>query len=266
MKSNRRYIPKPVNKPLDIVQKLLKEPILYDEFLQLLEKSSDKMYEDPQLEFELLLSNGLPLDFIEENKVCLRTNYTNIKDQTFCIVDIETNGSNVKKGHQIIELGAVKYKNGQIIDKFESLVFAKEIPEFVQEVTNIVPSMLENAPRLETVLKEFKIFLQDDVFVAHDIKFDYNFVSESFEKFSLGKLLNRKICTIDLAKRTIKAEKYGLSSLKELLNIDIENHHRAYFDALTTAIVFEKCLKNLSNEIKTTEDLIRFSKSDSILK
>lgn len=266
MKSNRRYIPKPINKSLDIVQKLLKEPILYDEFLQLLEKSSDKMYEDPQLEFELLLSNGLPLDFIDDNKVCIRTNYTNIKDQTFCIVDIETNGSSVKKGHQIIELGAVKYKNGQIIDKFESLVFAKEIPEFVQEVTNIVPSMLQNAPRLEIVLKEFKIFLQDDVFVAHDIKFDYNFVSDSFEKFNLGKLLNRKICTIDLAKRTIKAEKYGLSSLKELLNIDVENHHRAYFDALTTAIVFEKCLENLSSEIKTTEDLIRFSKSDSILK
>ncbi|MCG3719511.1 DNA polymerase III subunit epsilon, partial [Aliarcobacter butzleri] len=99
------------------------------------------------------------------------------------------------------------------------------------------------------------------------IKFDYNFISDSFEKYSLGKLLNRKLCTIDLAKRTIKSEKYGLSSLKELLNIDIENHHRAYYDALTTQIVFEKCLKNIdTNKIKTVEDLINFSKSDNIIK
>lgn len=265
MKSTRRHIPKPLMKFQDILQKLIKEPIDYNEFLELLGKTSDKFYENSELEFELLLSNGLPLDF-HDDKVCLRTNYTDIKDQTFCIVDIETNGSNVKKGHQIIELGAVKYKNGQIIDKFESLVFAKEIPEFVQEVTNIVPSMLQNAPRLETVLKKFKVFLEDDVFVAHDIKFDYTFVSDSFEKFSLGKLLNRKLCTIDLSKRTIKADKYGLSSLKELLNINVENHHRAYYDALTTAIIFEKCLTNIKEDIKTVEDLIRFSKSDSIIK
>lgn len=52
--------------------------------------------------------------------------------------------------------------------------------------------MLQTAPRLEKVLKEFKEFLGDDVFVAHDIKFDYNFISDSFEKYNLGKLLNRK--------------------------------------------------------------------------
>ena len=46
-------------------------------------------------------------------------------------------------------------------------------------------------------IKDFKLFLEDDVFVAHDIKFDYTFISDSFEKFHLGKLLNRKICSID---------------------------------------------------------------------
>jgi len=123
--------------------------------------------------------------------------------------------------------------------------------------------MLETAPRIEKVLKGFKEFLSDNVFVAHDIKFDYNFISDSFEKYSLGKLLNRKLCTIDLAKRSIKSERYGLSSLKELLNINIQNHHRAYFDALSTKIIFEKCLENIDlGNIKSVEDLIKFSKSD----
>jgi DNA polymerase-3 subunit epsilon len=146
------------------------------------------------------------------------------------------------------------------------LVYAKEIPPYVQEVTKINPKMLEMAPRLENVLIDFKSFLGDDVFLAHDIKFDYTFISDSFEKYNLGKLLNRKICTIDLAKRTIKAEKYGLSSLKEVLNINVDNHHRAYYDALTTAIVFEECLNNIDySSIKSVEQLIDFSKSDNII-
>lgn len=265
MKSNRRILPKPQFKLQNILARLQKEPILYTEFLELLEKATDTMYDNVQLEFELLLSNGLPLDF-EGDFVVLRTMKKTIQEQSFCIVDIETNGSNAKKGFQIIELGAVKYENGKIVDKFESLVYAKEIPPYVQEVTKINPKMLEMAPRLENVLIDFKNFLGDDVFLAHDIKFDYTFISDSFEKYNLGKLLNRKICTIDLAKRTIKAEKYGLSSLKEVLNINVDNHHRAYYDALTTAIVFEECLNNIDySSIKSVEQLIDFSKSDNII-
>ncbi|MDD2897043.1 MAG: 3'-5' exonuclease [Aliarcobacter sp.] len=265
MKSNKRIIPKPQFKFQNILQRLLKEPILYIEFLELLEEASDTFYETPELEFELLLSNGLPLEF-DGDFVFLKTTKTPITEQTFCIVDIETNGGSAKKGYQIIELGAVKYKNGQIVGKFESLVYAKEIPPYVQEVTKINLKMLENAPRLEKVLQEFKVFLEDDVFVAHDIKFDYTFISDSFEKFHLGKLLNRKICSIDLAKRTIESEKYGLSFLKELLNIEVDNHHRAYYDALTTTIVFEKSLSNIDSlKIKTVEDLIAYSKSDNVI-
>ena len=268
MNSNKRIIPKPSFKLQNIIQRLQKESILYTEFLELLEKATDSLYENSELEFELLLSNGLPLEF-DGDFVYLKTKETPIEEQTFCVVDIETNRGSAKKGFQIIELGAVKYKNGQIIDKFESLVFAREIPPYVQEVTKITPKMLENAPRLESVLKDFKVFLEDDVFIAHDIKFDYTFISESFEKYNLGKLLNRKICTIDLAKRTIESEKYGLSSLKELLNIEVDNHHRAYYDALTTAIIFDKSLENIkksnNSKIKTVEALITFSKSDNII-
>lgn len=243
-----------------LIDRLKKEPIAFDEFLEKLSLNTQRFFDNPELEFELLLSNGLPLDIIDD-MVVLKTTETSISEQTFCIVDIETNGGHVSKGHQIIELGAVKYKNGQIIDNFDSLIFAKNIPEYIQEVTGIKPSMLENAPAIEKVLKEFKLFLEDDVFVAHDIKFDYNFISNSLQKYDLGKLENRKLCTIDLARRTIKAEKYGLKSLKELLNIDIDNHHRAYSDALSTTYILEESFKCLSKEVKTVEDLIAFSKN-----
>lgn len=243
-----------------LVTKLKKEPIIFEDFLDLISNNEEKFFDNPELEFELYLSNGLPLE-IYNNEIFLKTSKTNLDEQTFCIVDIETNGGHVNKGHQIIEIGAVKYRGGEIIDKYESLVYAKHIPKYIQEVTNINPKMLTNAPVVKKVLEEFKLFLQDDVFVAHDIKFDYNFISNSLEKYDLGKLQNRKLCTIDLARRTIKAQRYGLGYLKEFLEINISDHHRAYSDALSTTYILEKSFKCLENSVKTTEDLIDFSKN-----
>ena len=139
MKSKKRIIVKPTFKISNIVDRLLKESINYNEFLFLLEKANDTFFDNPELEFELLLSNGLALEFDNNNNIFLKTKEASIDEQCFCIVDIETNGSSIKKGHQIIEIGAVKYKNGKIINKFESLVYAKEIPSYIQEVTNINP-------------------------------------------------------------------------------------------------------------------------------
>lgn len=265
MKFKKRIIPKSKPKVTNIIDKLLVSPINYDLFLNMLNEANDTFFDNPELEFELLLSNGLPLELDDENNVYLTTSKNSVEEQTFCIVDIETNGSSVKKGFQVIEIGAVKYQDGQIIDKFESLVYAKEIPEYIQEVTNITPLMLEDAPVIETVLKEFKLFLGDDVFVAHNIKFDYEFISDSFEKYDLGKLENRKLCTIDLARRTIESEKYGLRALKETLEIEVDNHHRAYYDALATTYIFEKSLSNLDRKrVKSAEDLIKFAKSSKV--
>lgn len=262
MKSKRIIIPKPSIKLNSVIDKLIKQDINYDEFLRLLDKANDTIFQNPELEFELLLSNGLPMEFDDENNIFLKTSRTKIEEQTFCIVDIETNGSSVNKGYQVIELGAVKYRNGQIIDKFESLVYAKEIPQYIQEVTNIKPSMLKDAPVLEKVLKEFKLFLQDDVFVAHNIKFDYGFISDSFEKYDLGKLYNRRLCTIDLARRTIDSDKYGLSALKKTLDIEVDNHHRAYYDALATTYILQECINKLDlKTVNSVEKLIHFSKS-----
>ncbi len=262
MKYNKRSKQK-INFIDNLILKLKKRNMPFEKFLDLLEQNEEKFFDNPELEMELLLSNGLPLDIIN-NEVVLTTKNTLLKDQVFCIVDIETNGNNVKSG-QIIEIGAVKYKNGEIIDKYESLVYAKEIPFYIQEVTNITPKMLEDAPILKVVLEEFKLFLEDSVFVAHNIKFDYPFVSDSFVNYDLGKLENRSLCTIDLARRTIKAKRYGLDFLKELLNINIENQHRAYSDALSTTYILEESIKHLKENVLTTENLIDYSKSDNLI-
>jgi DNA polymerase III epsilon subunit family exonuclease len=240
----------------NIVHKLKSKPLEVNQFNEILYKN-DTFFTSIDLEKELILSNGLPL-FFSSNEVCLKTATTFLKDQVFCIVDIETTAGNAKDG-QIIEIAAIKVKNGIILDAYESLVTANSIPRKVQEITNINVKMLEDAPNLKDVLEEFKIFLEDDVFVAHNISFDYKFISDSLKQNDLGELFNRKLCTIDLAKRTIKAKRYGLKYLKEEFNIEINNHHRAYFDALSTVEIFKLSLDNLPSNIQFTEELIDFS-------
>lgn len=240
-----------------LIHTLCKSPLTLTQFNEIL-KISDTFFDNVELETELLVSNGLPLYF-SNNFVMLKTATTLIKDQTFCIVDIETTAGNAKDG-QIIEIGAVKYKNGQVIEKYDSLVNTREIPEKIQELTGITPEMTHNAPNLRTVLEEFKIFLEDDVFVAHAITFDYKFISDSFKKYDLGELCNRRLCTIDLSKKLIECERYGLKYLKEHLNINIDNHHRAFSDALSTQKILEVCLERLPENVVTTEDLIKFTK------
>jgi DNA polymerase III subunit epsilon len=239
-----------------LVKKLLEAPLYYEEFDNILQKS-DRFFESIELEKQLLLQNGFPLSF-EDETVSLKTLSTKIEDQTFCIVDIETSGGNPKKS-QMIEIGAIKLKNGQIVEKYESLVNTYDIPKNIQELTGITPEMTHNAPSIQTVLEEFKIFLEDDVFVAHDINFDYKFISDSMRKYDLGELCNRKLCTINLSKKLIEIERYGLKYLKEHLEIDEGSHHRAYSDAYCTTMVFLECLKRLPNDVITSEDLIRFS-------
>jgi len=244
-----------------LISKLKKSPLKLSTFRKLL-GDSEKFFDNVDLEIELLIGNGFPLD-IKNDLVYLKTAHTAIKDQIFCIVDIETTAGKVCDG-QIIEIGAIKYQNGKIIDKYESLVNATLISEHVQKLTGITPEMLIDAPSLKTVLEEFKIFLEDSLFVAHAISFDYKFISDSFVKYDLGKMFNRKLCTIDLSKRVIATEKYGLKYLKEFLNIDIANHHRAYSDALSSMIVLEKCLKDLPKCVNRSEELIKYSKSDNL--
>jgi len=189
-----------------------------------------------------------------------------IEDATFCIVDIETNGSKPDK-HQIIEIGAVKVHNMTIVDTYESLVHCNDISEHISEITGIYVEDTCNAPSLKNVLLEFKEFIGDDIFVAHDVKFDYKFISRMLEKVDMLELMNRSICTIDLTERTISSYRYGLSYLnKELELYKDATHHRALSDAITTAKLFKRTLKVLPEKVLHVEELIKFSKEGKRLK
>ncbi len=151
-------------------------------------------------------------------------------------------------------------QNGKEIAKFESLVRANFVPENISELTGISTAMLENAPHLPAVLNEFRLFLKDSIFVAHNVGFDYGFISASLNKCGFGVLLNQRLCTINLARRLLTSTKYSLAALKELLDIQTP-HHRALADARAAAIILKHCISKLPFYIKSTQELLNFSTS-----
>ena len=221
--------------------------------------------DDLDLTLELWHSQGLEL-IKRLGYYYFATKFLPITEAEFCIVDIETNGSKIEK-HQIIEIAAVKVKDSKIIDRFESLVQCEKINEHITDITGISVEDTKDAPPIVEVLEKFKLFLGDAVFVAHDVKFDYKFISLSLKKFGFSALLNRSLCSLGLAERTLQSYRYGLSYLNEYYELHPDaTHHRAMSDVMTTYKLFVKSLENLDPKVKTVEELIKFSKEAKRLK
>ena len=97
-------------------------------------------------------------------------------DTEYCVLDIETTGLSFRT-EKITEFGAIKIKNGQIIDTFECFVNPeKPIPYEVIKVTHITDDMVRDAETIEQVLPKFLEFIGDDVLVAHNANFDIGFI------------------------------------------------------------------------------------------
>jgi len=220
-------------------------------------KKHTTLFESSDTLFFLLQASGYPIVEDGEN-YRLESFFTSYKEQKYCVIDIETNGSK-PDASQVIEVGAVMVQNGEIIGTYESFVECAYLPEYISKITGIIPADLLDAPSHLLVLTKLREFMEDAVFVAHNANFDYGFLNYSFDRFGLGSIGNQKLCSIDLARRTIESERYGLAYLSESLELGDHMHHRAYSDALATAKLLELTFKNLPSYVNSTDELLRFS-------
>ncbi|MWV63034.1 3'-5' exonuclease [Helicobacter saguini] len=209
---------------------------------------------------EVMIGNNAPFFRTKDNKIDINTKIKTLQDSTLCFVDIEATGTKNVQSGQIIEIGALKVRNNEIIDTFESFVYSPYVPEDIVALTGITSYMLENAPKIGRVLKDFRIFLADSVFVAHNVSFDYNFISDSLAYYGLPCLLNARFCTVDLSRRVIPSTKHSLSFLNEMLGINNFTSHRALADAITSYEIYKICTLSLPKSIESAQDLINFSK------
>ena len=169
-------------------------------------------------------------------------------DTEYCVLDIETTGISFRT-EKITELGAVKIKNGEIIDKFECFVNPeKPIPEKVVEITHITDEMVAKADTIDIVMPKFLEFMGDCVLVAHNASFDIGFIKYNAEQLGY-KLENTYIDTLDLAKHIFPDyKKYKLGLIAENLGIKVDVAHRALDDVITLVKVFNVMMEKMKEK------------------
>ena len=159
--------------------------------------------------------------------------------QEFVSVDLETTGLNAY-ADTIIEVGAVKVRDGEVLDRFQTFVNpGRGIPQFVQQLTSIRPAQLQRAPSFTQVAGQLADFLGDLPIIGHNVKFDLDFLASHRLD-----LLNASYNTYDLAAIFLPtAAEYNLSALAQQLGFDHSQAHRASADAEVTAAVFHRLLQ-----------------------
>lgn len=215
---------------------------------------------------------GTELTMIDDTiKIVVRPTEDQLLETTFVVFDLETTGFNAGGKDSIIEIGAVKICNGEIIDRFDELIDpgCKLSPK-ITEITNITDEMLKGKMNEEEAMKLFIAWFKDTPMVAHNAKFDVSFIEMAYTKYNLGKFKNTVVDTLELS-RTLDNNfaRHSLSALVKRYDIkfDEEGHHRADYDSEATAYVYHKMMKKLvSRNMERICDLDSLVSKDEIHK
>ena len=233
-------------------------------------KGYNKKQEDPNKKFKGLY--GTELTLVDDTiTIVVRSTNLPFEGTTFVVFDTETTGFNASGGDQMIEIGAVKIKDGVIIDRFDEFINpGRHIPDKITELTEITDEMVAGADDEKTVTKRFLDWVEDLPMVAHNAKFDISFIEMAMHKYNLGAFKNTVIDTLELSRSLDQGfARHSLSALVKRYNVpfDEESHHRADYDAEGTALVFHKMLKKLiAQNIRNIDELDTLISKDEIHK
>ena len=182
----------------------------------------------------------------------LRNIVENSKGQSihgdFVVFDLETTGFSAAKD-KIIEIGAVKVSNGNIVERFSTFVNPLvPISYRIEQLTSINDAMVMDAPLIETVLPEFLEFCKGSVLVAHNAAFDVGFIKKNASDLGIETDFT-VVDTVSLARMLMpQLARYKLDTVAKALKIPLENHHRAVDDAECTALIFRAFVRMLDDK------------------
>lgn len=173
----------------------------------------------------------------------------NLKEESdeFVVFDIETTGFS-SVNHRIIEIGAVKLKGGEVVDRFSSFVDpGVPVPYKITELTGITDAMVIGQPKISKVIVDFLEFIRGSILVAHNAYFDVGFIRKNAKDYGLS-FDNPIVDTVPMARflyRDLKRHK--LDVLAKHLGISMGNHHRAVDDAMTTVSILLKSFEKMKD-------------------
>ncbi len=168
----------------------------------------------------------------------------------FIALDIETTGFDFKK-NEIIEIGAVKYKDGKPADEFSVFIKPQNpVPQFIKQLTHITDEQLASGLSIKKALLSLMEFVQKDIVVCHNTPFDIGFLNEKYKKAGFPKLTNQTLDTLDLSRIYLPfILNHKLGTVADHFKIDISNAHRAIFDAKATGEILIELLRFIDKNI-----------------
>jgi len=179
----------------------------------------------------------------------------------FVVVDCETTGSGARTD-RITEVAVVHVQHGVASLVFDSLVNPeRSIPPAVMAVTNITWEMVKDAPRFRDIVPQLLGVLEGNVFVAHNVDFDWRFLSLEIERVTRRPLAGPKLCTVKLARRLLpQLRRRNLDALQHFYGVENHARHRAGGDAVATAQIFLRMLGVARDQgLETVDDLTRLA-------
>lgn len=180
----------------------------------------------------------------------------------FISFDLETTGF-IAGVDQITEIAAMKFVDGVPAGMFSTLVNPKRsIPEEVQRITGITPEMVEGKPSIDALLDSFADFCGDDIIVAHNAGFDFQFLAADIQKFESKAPKGFVLDTLAISRKTIPGlMNYKLGTIVQHLKIQTEVFHRAQHDATYCGHLFNNILQRMTvnNQMPSMETLIQLS-------
>ena len=180
---------------------------------------------------------------------------------SYVVVDVETTGTSPWRGDRITEIAAIVVRDGEVAERFETLVNPeRSIPPMITNLTQINWEMVKDAPRFRDICDDLVRVLSGHVFVAHNVDFDWRFVSSEIQRASGQRLTGRRLCTVRLARRVLpQLRSRRLDSVANYYGVEILARHRAAGDAVATAHVLLRMLDDArSRDCRCWDDLQRF--------
>ncbi|MDQ0205953.1 ATP-dependent DNA helicase DinG [Alkalicoccobacillus murimartini] len=181
----------------------------------------------------------------------------------YVVLDLETTGHSVAKGDRMIQIGAVKLQDGKIVDRFVTFINPEQpISSFIQELTGISDEDVKDAPLFRDVASELLDFMNDCAFVAHNVQFDWGFLSNQLKMEGYVVPKTAIYDTVELSRILMpKEESYKLGMLAEQMGFTHDRPHQADSDAEATAMIFLHVLKKLKElPLLTLQQLLPLSK------
>ena len=196
-------------------------------------------------------------------------NFERYLTKTYCVTDIETTGQKPEDS-EIIEIASVKVENCKITDEYCSYVRPNfPVPAFITDMTGIRNEDVQNAPVINSVLKEWIDFIKgSDFFCAHNVMFDYDFIYKYLKilNFPVTELDNLTFfCTVKTTRilfPDLKSRKLG--DLITHFNIQTEKRHRALEDAKAIAKILLICLEEIKKRKQELIDYIESLQTDKL--